>query len=127
MGAVREQGETWSAEAGSWAAFQEEQPRGLIEETPDALGVRPGTRVPDVGCGPGLALERAARRGAVAHGVDASRALGPTEPVQRAVALRGEATVRGLRRPCRADRPGGRHGPQDNVFEYVIARTPPAG
>ena len=38
----------------------------------DALGLTPGTRVLDVGCGPGRHAKALARRGIVVHGVDIS-------------------------------------------------------
>ena len=64
---------SWGAE--SWAEFQEDQTRGLIEATLDALEVRPGMRVLDVGCGSGLALELALARGATVSGTDATPEL----------------------------------------------------
>jgi SAM-dependent methyltransferase len=39
----------------------------------DALGLEPGQRVLDVGCGPGRHAHEMARRGLVVHGVDISR------------------------------------------------------
>src|SRR6478735_11651360 len=38
-----------------------------------ALDLRPGSRVLDVGCGPGRHSHELARRGVVAHGIDLSR------------------------------------------------------
>jgi aromatase len=64
---------SWRAE--SWAEFQEEQTRGLIDATLDALDAKPGMRILDVGCGSGLALELALARGAVVAGTDATPAL----------------------------------------------------
>jgi SAM-dependent methyltransferase len=39
----------------------------------DALGLRPGMRVLDVGCGPGRHAHELARRGIAAHGIDISQ------------------------------------------------------
>jgi ubiquinone/menaquinone biosynthesis C-methylase UbiE len=41
----------------------------------DALGIGPGTQLLDVGCGAGLALQLAAKRGATVTGLDASEGL----------------------------------------------------
>lgn len=43
-----------------------------IDHIVDALGLRPGMRVLDVGCGPGRHVHELARRGMAAHGVDIS-------------------------------------------------------
>ena len=44
-----------------------------IDHLVGALGLRPGQRVLDVGCGPGRHSHELARRGIVAHGVDISQ------------------------------------------------------
>jgi SAM-dependent methyltransferase len=49
--------------------------KGTVQEIDflvEALGLRPGMRVLDVGCGPGRHAHELARRGIVAHGVDIS-------------------------------------------------------
>ena len=62
----------------------------------DALGLEPGMRVLDVGCGPGRHAHELARRGIAVHGVDISRAL---------------------------RRPGPRHAPAGATFERLDARA----
>lgn len=47
--------------------------RQEVEFLIDALGLRPGTRVLDVGCGPGRHAHALAERGIVVHGIDISR------------------------------------------------------
>src|SRR5579875_3819269 len=78
----------WGQRPEDWASLAEPQNRGLIEAALDGAGVGEGTRLLDVGCGSGLALERAATRGARVSGIDISPAL-------LAVARRrvGEATL----------------------------------
>ncbi|MFD0691993.1 class I SAM-dependent methyltransferase [Actinomadura fibrosa] len=65
----------WGWNADSWASFQEDQTRGLIEATLDALAVGEGTRLLDVGCGSGLGLALALGRGAKVSGTDVSADL----------------------------------------------------
>lgn len=50
--------------------------KGTIQEVDyivDALGLQPGDRVLDVGCGPGRHAHELARRGIVVHGIDISQ------------------------------------------------------
>ena len=47
--------------------------RQEIDHLVDALGLRPGMRVLDVGCGPGRHAIELARRGVATHGVDVSQ------------------------------------------------------
>lgn len=47
--------------------------RQEVDHLVDALGMRPGTRVLDVGCGPGRHAHELARRGMVVHGIDISQ------------------------------------------------------
>lgn len=52
--------------------------KGTIQEIDylvDALELRPGTRVLDVGCGPGRHAVELARRGVVTHGIDISQSF----------------------------------------------------
>ena len=65
----------WGTDAEGWALFAEPHTRPLFEAVLDAAGVGEGTQVLDVGCGSGLALVMAARRGAVPAGVDVSEPL----------------------------------------------------
>jgi SAM-dependent methyltransferase len=49
--------------------------KGTVQEVDflvDALGLQPGSRVLDVGCGPGRHSHELARRGVIAHGIDIS-------------------------------------------------------
>jgi ubiquinone/menaquinone biosynthesis C-methylase UbiE len=62
----------------------------LVEPLLDAAGVRPHTRVLDVGTGPGYAAGEAARRGAVVTGVDIADEM-------VALARRGHRGIRFLR------------------------------
>lgn len=52
--------------------------KGTVQEVDhivDALGLQPGSRVLDVGCGPGRHAHELARRGVVVHGIDISQAF----------------------------------------------------
>jgi SAM-dependent methyltransferase len=69
------QGELWSAEARDWAGLQEPLSAPLYRAVLDALPIRPGQSVLDVGCGSGLFLRMAAERGAVTTGLDAAGGL----------------------------------------------------
>jgi SAM-dependent methyltransferase len=75
MGSAQVQGELWGAAAETWAALQEPSGAPLYEATFDALGVGDGTQLLDVGCGAGLAVQLAAKRGATVSGFDASAGL----------------------------------------------------
>ncbi|MEA2124321.1 MAG: hypothetical protein QOI80_1103 [Solirubrobacteraceae bacterium] len=66
------QGRLWGLRAADWARVQEAQTRPAFEAALGAADVGPGTRLLDVGCGAGLALEIAAARGAEVSGLDAS-------------------------------------------------------
>lgn len=72
MGTAQVQGALWGAAADDWATMQEPTGAPLYEATFDAIGVDSGTRLLDVGCGSGYALQLAAKRGAVISGFDAS-------------------------------------------------------
>jgi SAM-dependent methyltransferase len=74
-GTATVQGDLWSARADDWAEVQEGVMRTAFEAGLDALGVGPGTRLLDVGCGAGLVLRLAADRGADVSGLDASPAM----------------------------------------------------
>lgn len=65
-------GEQWSAGARDWARFLEPHFRPLYETVYGRLGIGKGTRLLDVGCGPGGAAVLAAERGARVAGLDAS-------------------------------------------------------
>jgi SAM-dependent methyltransferase len=75
MGSAERQGALWGAAAEDWAELQEPTGIPLYEATFDAIDVTSGTRLLDVGCGAGLALQLAHKRGAVVSGFDASAGM----------------------------------------------------
>jgi SAM-dependent methyltransferase len=64
----------WSVRAQDWAEIETQQ-LPTYEAALDRVGVAPGDRVLDIGCGSGMALAAAAARGAQVAGLDASPAL----------------------------------------------------
>ncbi len=68
-------GHSWGAQAWDWAIYQEPGAEALYDAVLTALDVRTGTTLLDVACGSGLAVQRAAGRGATCTGVDASEQL----------------------------------------------------
>ena len=68
MGTAQIQGRLWGARARDYAAIAEGFFRPVYEAVFTAAGVGPGTRLLDVGCGPGLAAHLAAQRGAQVAG-----------------------------------------------------------
>jgi SAM-dependent methyltransferase len=75
MGSAQVQGALWGAAADDWAEVQEPLAAPMYEATFDAIGITNGTRLLDAGCGAGLAVQLAAKRGAIASGFDASTSL----------------------------------------------------
>jgi SAM-dependent methyltransferase len=75
MTSAKIQGALWGAAAQDWADVGEPAGRPVYEATFDAIGLTTGTRLLDVGCGAGLALELAHKRGAVVAGLDAAAPL----------------------------------------------------
>jgi len=75
MGTAEIQGRLWGAAARDWAELNEPFSTPLYEAVFDALGVGPDMVLLDAGCGAGLALQLAAKRGATVTGLDASAAL----------------------------------------------------
>ena len=65
-------GQLWSHGARDWASFVEPHYQSLYQAVHDRLGITEGTRVLDVGCGPGGAALLASGRGARVAGLDAS-------------------------------------------------------
>lgn len=75
MGSAHIQGALWGAAADDWADLQEPTQAPLYDATFEVLGITNGTRLLDVGCGAGYALQLAAKRGADVAGLDASEGL----------------------------------------------------
>jgi SAM-dependent methyltransferase len=69
------QGQLWGARARDWAEIQEPAHGELYPAVLDAAGVGEGTRVLDVGCGSGVAVQFATGRGARCCGFDASEGM----------------------------------------------------
>jgi len=73
-GSAARWGPLWGARADDWARTEEQQPPAY-EEALRGIGLEPGDRVLDVGCGTGVFLGLVAERGAKPFGIDASEAL----------------------------------------------------
>lgn len=73
-GSAERWGPRWGARAQDWAATEEQQ-RPTYDETIRRVGIGPGQRVLEVGCGSGVFLRAAADAGAQVTGLDASEAL----------------------------------------------------
>ena len=73
-GSAERWGPLWGARPHDWAE-NEDQQVPTYEEAIRRLGIAPGQRVLDVGCGTGVFLRLAADRGAEVFGLDASDAL----------------------------------------------------
>jgi SAM-dependent methyltransferase len=69
-----EWGRAWGARPADWAVSEEQQ-LPAYEEAIRRVGIAPGKRVLEVGCGTGVFLRAAADRGAEVYGLDASEAL----------------------------------------------------
>jgi SAM-dependent methyltransferase len=68
-------GRLWGARAQDWAEIQEGKFRPVYIAAFDAVGIKPGAKYLDAGCGAGLAAQIAAERGAQVFGIDASANL----------------------------------------------------
>ena len=75
MGSADMQGPLWGAAAQDWAEIAEPAQIPFYETAFDAIGVGNGTNLLDVGCGAGLALQLADKRGATVSGIDAAEGL----------------------------------------------------
>ncbi len=75
MGSAQVQGPLWGAAAEDFAELLEPTGRPIYEAAFDAMGITTGTRLLDVGCGAGLALQLAHKQGATVAGIDASAQL----------------------------------------------------
>lgn len=74
LGSAVKWGPLWGARPRAWAE-DEDQQVPTYEAAIRHVGIAPGQRVLDVGCGTGAFLRLAAERGAVPFGLDASQAL----------------------------------------------------
>lgn len=74
-GTAELQGQLWSVNAADWAELQEPYVEPAFRAGLDAVGVGEGTRLLDVGCGAGGALQLASERGAFLAGLDAAPGL----------------------------------------------------
>jgi SAM-dependent methyltransferase len=72
---AEQQRSAWGRRPRDWAALAEPENRPLFATVLEVLDVGRGSRLLDVGCGSGLALSMAARRGASVAGVDATPEL----------------------------------------------------
>jgi SAM-dependent methyltransferase len=75
MGSSAVQGELWGRAARDWAQFNEPSCEPFYQAVFDSVGLTEGHRLLDAGCGSGLALQFAAKRGATVTGLDASAGL----------------------------------------------------
>src|SRR5205823_3252323 len=75
MGSADKQGPLWGAAAQDWAEIAEPGQIPFYEAAFEAIGVGNGTNVLDVGCGAGLAMQLAEKRGATVSGIDAAQGL----------------------------------------------------
>jgi SAM-dependent methyltransferase len=75
MGTAEAQGRLWGAAAIDWPQLNEPSFLPVYTAVFDAVGLGDGARLLDAGCGSGLALQVADKRGAIVTGVDASEGL----------------------------------------------------
>lgn len=75
MGSSAVQGALWGASAPEWSELAEPGQVPFYEAAFDALEVGPGMHLLDAGCGAGLALVLACKRGAIPTGLDAADGL----------------------------------------------------
>jgi SAM-dependent methyltransferase len=73
-GSAKRWGPLWGARPDDWARSEEQQVP-TYEEAIRRVGIEPGNRVLDIGCGTGVFLRLAADHGAKPFGIDASEAL----------------------------------------------------
>jgi SAM-dependent methyltransferase len=74
LGSAEKWGPLWGARPRAWAE-NEDQQVPTYEEAIRHVGITPGQRVLDIGCGTGVFLRLVAERGALPFGLDASQAL----------------------------------------------------
>lgn len=75
MGSAEVQGALWGAAARDWSEITEQGQVPFYEAAFAAIRLHEGVRLLDAGCGAGLALQLAAKQGAVVSGLDASAGL----------------------------------------------------
>ena len=75
MGSAEKQGKLWGVAVADYAEINEGFSFPLWEDMMAAMGVGPGTRFLDAGCGPGGGAMLAAAKGARVSGLDASDAM----------------------------------------------------
>jgi SAM-dependent methyltransferase len=75
MGSAAIQGPLWGSQARLWAQLAEPDQTPFYQAVFDALNVTQNTRLLDVGCGAGLAMQIAAERGSTVTGLDAADGL----------------------------------------------------
>ncbi len=68
-------GKLWGSAAADWAEIQEKTCAPVYRATFDRVGLTAGERYLDVGCGAGLAAQKAAELGAAVSGLDAAENL----------------------------------------------------
>jgi SAM-dependent methyltransferase len=73
-GSASRWGPLWGARPADWALSEDKQ-RPTYEAALDRVGLEPGERVLDIGCGVGTFLRLVAQHGGEPHGIDASEAL----------------------------------------------------
>src|SRR6266571_5197321 len=73
-GSATRWGPLWGARPADWALSEDRQ-LPTYEAALERVGLEPGWRVLDIGCGAGAFLRLVAERGAEPHGLDASEAL----------------------------------------------------
>ena len=75
MGSALAQSQLWGRQVATWSMEIEPQMAPMYDAALDALRPLEGAQLLDAGCGAGLALRKAADRGAVVAGLDATPAL----------------------------------------------------
>jgi SAM-dependent methyltransferase len=74
MGSAQVQSQVWGVQARNWADLMEKMSLPIYHVVLDKTNVGRGTRLLDIGCGTGMAVQLAAQLGAHVAGLDASEA-----------------------------------------------------